>query len=186
MSTLRLRLREETRDAHASVDALFSQHDLSTRTGLGTVLRAHSVALNRTLSALSDQSSAYAQTVHTMIAAIDEDLDALDESAPASSHIDDPDAHVHPLGLIYVIAGSTLGARILLSDIQASGDPRVAAATRYFACPATNEMWKSVSSTLKGWSGQPHEENEIVTSAQTAFSWFEAAHRTVQKASEDV
>ncbi|WP_156807835.1 biliverdin-producing heme oxygenase [Henriciella marina] len=168
------------------MDALFSQHDLSTRNGLSSVLRAHSVALNRTLSALSNQTSTYAKTLQTMIAAIDEDLKALDEAVPGERHFADPAPDVHPLGLIYVIAGSTLGARILLSDIQASGDPKVAAATRYFACPATSEMWKSVSKTLKCWSGQPHEENKIVTSAQTAFSWFEAAHSTVQKASNDV
>lgn len=186
MSTLRLRLREETRDAHESVDALFGQHDLSTREGLATTLQAHSVALRRTLAALPDPASPHAHTLVTMITAIEQDLAALDARPSVACQIDADDTRIHPLGLIYVIAGSRLGARILLAEIRASSDPVVAAATRYFTCPQSEDMWKSVSNTLKVWTGPADEEKEIIASARTAFTWFEAAHRTVQKASTPV
>ena len=184
MSSLRLRLREETRDAHASVDTLFGQHDIATREGLSITLQAHAIALRRTLAALPGrQTFAHARTLLVMLAAIESDLAALDETPSTADQTEEMDSASHPLGLIYVIAGSRLGARILLSDIERSSDPDVASATRYFACPESDEMWKNVSRALKLWTGSEDEEKEIIASAQTAFRWFEAAHRTVQKAS---
>lgn len=183
MSNLRLRLREETRDAHTSVDTLFGQYDIATREGLSITLQAHAIALRRTLAALPGrQTFMHARTLLVMLAAIESDLAALGVPAPDADQVEMKDGDIHPLGLIYVIAGSRLGARILLSDIEGSSDPDVASATRYFACPESDEMWKNVSSALKAWTGSTHEEKEIIASAQTAFLWFEAAHRSVQKA----
>jgi heme oxygenase len=184
MSSLRRRLREETRDAHTSVDTLFGQHDIATREGLSITLQAHAIALRRTLAALPGrQTFTHARTLLVMLAAIESDLAALHVPATNTDQVQVKDGDIHPLGLIYVIAGSRLGARILLSDIQASRDPDVASATRYFACPESDEMWKQVSSQLKAWTGSAEEEKKIIASAQTAFLWFEAAHRSVQKAS---
>ena len=181
---LRSRLREQTRDAHDSVDTLFGQHDLATREGLSITLQAHAIALRRSLAALPGRNSrSYARTLLIMLAAIESDLAALGVSPTGVDQSDPTDTAIHPLGLIYVIAGSSLGARILLSDIRKSNDPDVVSATRYFSCPESAEMWKSVSTTLMRWTGSKDEEKMIIASAQTAFLWFEAAHRSVQKAS---
>lgn len=184
MSNLRLRLREETRDAHTSVDTLFGQHDIATREGLSITLQAHAIALRRTLAALPGrQTFTHARTLLVMLAAIEFDLAALQVPVVSVDQVEPSDGDIHPLGLIYVIAGSRLGARILLADIQASHDPIVATATQYFSCSESDDMWKSVSTQLTAWSGSAEEEKKIIASAQTAFIWFETAHRSVQKAS---
>lgn len=181
--SLRRRLREQTRDAHTSVDALFGQHDIATAEGLSITLQAHAVALSRSLTALTGrQPFSYARTLRVMLAAIEADLATLRVNSPSADQVEVKDNDIHPLGLMYVIAGSRLGARILLSDIEASSDPDVASATRYFSCPESDEMWKNVSTTLKLWAGSEDEENRIIVSARTAFLWFETAHRSVQKA----
>ncbi|RIJ20366.1 hypothetical protein D1224_14660 [Henriciella barbarensis] len=166
-----------------SVDALFGQHEIATREGLSITLQAHAVALRRSLAALpSCQTFSHERTLRVMLAAIEADLATLGVAAPSVDQVEVNDNDIHPLGLMYVIAGSRLGARILLSDIKASSDPVVVFATRYFSCPESDEMWKNVSTTLKLWTGSEDEENKIIASAQTAFLWFETAHRSVQKA----
>lgn len=180
MPDLRWRLRKETRDAHASIDALYGQHDLSTREGLTFVLVAHMTALSWIHDVLPDRLQSEKDAFGAMITAIAADLARLD--APFSLPIRVGGEYAaDPLGLIYVVAGSRLGARILVRQIESSPDHTVRGACRYFTCSEGDDLWQDCRAQLQDWAGEVSEQDDVVAAARAGFACFERAHHDTRR-----
>ncbi|WP_084419591.1 biliverdin-producing heme oxygenase [Henriciella litoralis] len=181
MTNLRMRLRAETREEHALIDDLYGQHDLSGREGLAVFLRAQALALSWCLSALPYAMADRARNLNGMICAIADDLAGL--GAPAQTDRRSPPARfeLEPLGLIYVVAGSRLGARLLVRDVLRSEDATVRTATRFLTCPEGDALWRDVLEELSEWSGSQDEEERIIAAARAGFGWFAIAHQDTHR-----
>ncbi len=181
MPDLRWRLRTETRDAHASIDELYGQHDLSTRDGLTFVLVAHLMALTWIHDVLPAHLEAEKQALDAMINDIAADLAGLDAPFGLPMRVAGSEYASDPLGLIYVVAGSRLGARILVRQIESSPDPIVRKACRYFQSVDGDALWQDCRAQLQTWAGEPVEQDDVVAAARAGFACFERAHRDTQR-----
>jgi heme oxygenase len=75
-------------------------------------------------------------------------------------------------GMLYVLEGSRLGARLLVPDLLAGGSTRVRAATRYLRHGEGHRLWQSFLTHLE--SSQPVREcpDEAIAGARIAFALF--------------
>lgn len=180
MTPLRTRLRNDTQYDHDRIDALYGRYDLTDRADLTDFLQAHALALSWCADAVPSHQAEFSTLMRGLIAAIGDDLTRLD--APAQSHWPAKPNRLRgdPLGLIYVVAGSRLGGRVLVRQILAAEDPVVASATRYLTCPEGDALWKDVQAALKEWTGDSDQEAKLVEGARSAFQYFEDAHFAVQ------
>lgn len=179
-SPLRDQLKQRTRARHDAVEARFDRHDIATLHGLEATLRAHAIALDWCVAVLPGFMVAERNQLKALRFAASCDLRRLglfDQTSPPR-----PDNWTvpHPLGLIYVIAGSRLGARVLLKRLAGSGDERVLAATAYLACPAGDDLWQSTRRALERGTVSPDEQTEIISAAETGFDWFSVALERVE------
>ncbi|MEQ9314813.1 MAG: biliverdin-producing heme oxygenase [Henriciella sp.] len=180
MTPLRTRLRSDTQYDHDRIDALYGRYDLTDRADLSAFLEAHALALSWCTDAIPADRSEFSALMRGLIAAIGDDLAHL--GAPAQSHWPaKPNAlRGDALGLIYVVAGSRLGGRVLVRQILAAEDPVVASATRYFTCTEGDALWQSVQVALQDWTGSSDQEARLVEGARSAFQYYEDAHFAVQ------
>lgn len=79
-------------------------------------------------------------------------------------------------GALYVLEGSRLGAKLLLSELLARGGARVRAATRYLRHGEGQRLWQSFLAHLE--SSQPARAcpAETIAGARAAFALFVAGH----------
>jgi heme oxygenase len=181
MTSLRMRLRTETRKEHALIDELYGQHDLTCREGLAFFLRSQALALSWCQDALPCAMADRARCLNAMICAVADDLAALDEPAQTNWTSAPARFELEPLGLLYVVAGSRLGARLLVRNVERSDDATVRAATRFLTCPEGDRLWRDVLEELKLWSGSQEEEERIIAAARAGFGWFAIAHQDIHR-----
>lgn len=184
---LRWTLREHTCAHHARVEGLFDTLDLSSRSGLVTFLRAQGAALDAIARRLRDDAAA----PYEMVAGIDalrrrigDDLRTLD-AAPVTRDIAMPSPDVHPMGLIYVVAGSRLGARVLARRLAASPDPAVRAADTYLGT-RDDDMWRRFLVLLESEPVASGDTDRILAGADAGFACFEQAFDTAKDYAGDV
>ena len=178
MPNLRLRLREQTQSDHDAVERLFDRHDVSTPTGMTIFLQAHNIALARFDASLSRATAQSTLHIPSLREAIARDLDMLGVEMATPDAQPAPESPPHPLGLIYVIAGSRLGAKILAKRVADSRSPDVRHALAYLTCNDADQMWVQTRTLLERWFGSALIEAQIITSAKTGFQWFaEAFHQ---------
>lgn len=137
-TSLRWRLRDATSDAHARLDAM-TANAFDDRMGYAAFLRGM-----RRFVATAATVTGDAMLVPSL-AALTDDLAALDVDAverDMAPRADDATA----LGWRYVVAGASLGARVLLPKAHALGfDARGA---RYLALQATGTSWRDLQPEL--------------------------------------
>ena len=139
---LRADLRGATAHAHGELDATVMGFDLSTRGGMAAFLRGSARAMAHVAPILDTLPL---PDCAPLTAALKRDLDILGIAGglarvPAAPAPDGPGA---ALGVYYVVAGSRLGAQVLLRDQSTRDDPVLRAATHYLSAPAGREMWAS-------------------------------------------
>jgi heme oxygenase len=83
----------------------------------------------------------------------------------------------HQLGMLYVLEGSRLGARVLLRDIEATGDARMRAATRYLRHGEHDRFWPSFLVALEASQAARRTPQDAVAGAQAAFALFSGDQR---------
>lgn len=81
----------------------------------------------------------------------------------------------HQLGMLYVLEGSRLGARVLLCDIEASGNERMRAATRYLRHGEGHRFWPTFLATLEASHAVRRAPHDAIAGAQAAFALFAPA-----------
>ena len=176
--TLRQRLRLETAADHARVDELFSQFDLTGPVGLGEFLSVSYLAYDCLGEVLQpyDGMVPPAPPLEEILA---------DLSGLGRPRLDWPQrpslSGIHPLGVIYVIAGSHLGGTILHERWRASEDERVKGAGRFLTFLSDRACWSQFLRFLPSVDIGQIERNHVVESAKACFSLYETACRYVMK-----
>lgn len=173
VSTLRDRLRADTRAAHDALDRGFERFDLATREGLGGFLAAHGAALGALRSTPGKGSEQAEALRRDAVAAVEGDLQSLGRQAgPAVAG-----PGLHPSAVLYVLLGSRLGLRVLERRWAASVDPRVAGAGRLFGLAGRVAEWRRFCEEAGAESGEGPEADRVVADAERAFGLYLAALR---------
>ncbi|KCZ56302.1 hypothetical protein HY29_09635 [Hyphomonas beringensis] len=172
MQTLRARLKAETAEDHARLDAMMSQHDLTTPEGLAVYLQINYLALTCLEPVITGHQDL--PPPRLLLSEIRQDLSEL--GAPLPRWEDQPDpGQPHPLGLIYVIAGSSLGARFLYLQWQKAENPAVQNAGRYLSSLKAESDWNLFLGHASEIDADEAEILQIVRSARVGFKIFSSA-----------
>jgi heme oxygenase len=176
LTPLRNVLRQSTTAAHAVVDRRFAAMSAAGLSGYIDFLRASAAAVLPLEQALA------AARVHEILpdwdararsTALRDDLAALGVPAPMA-RVDVPavGGEARQFGMLYVLEGSRLGAKILARDAQASADPRMCAATRYLRHGEGQRLWPSFVERLEASDATTRAPHEAVAGALAAFALF--------------
>jgi heme oxygenase len=171
---LRDRLRAATADAHARLDGLLADLDLRERGAYRTFLEASAAALLPLEDALvaADvarlfpdwRERARGSALHDDLARVGGDARPLRLAAALD--------HAGVLGVMYVLEGSRLGARVLLKLATASPDPVVAGATAYLRHGAGLHLWQGFLARLERHAENLKDAEGAIAGARLAFAHF--------------
>ena len=165
--TLRGRLRDVTAAAHARVDARVGDafHDHHGYAAFLRGMHAFVRCSRRVLGDIDDLAACEA--------ALADDLAVLGVSPLAlETDLATADRGVADLGWRYVVAGSSMGARVLLRRAQALGFDATRGA-RYLALHARGDAWASLLATLEGLRPDAAVEAAACDGARAAFDCAE-------------
>ncbi|MEI4486176.1 hypothetical protein V8J36_08225 [Frigidibacter sp. MR17.14] len=161
-SSLRERLRLDTRAAHDALDERLGTLDLQTPEHLAAFLAVQAEGF----AVLRDGLSADAPEA----ALLDEMLAALATDLGHAPRAAVPAAPLDPLAVRYIALGSRLGTRVMAGRGGAA-----LAASRYFALPPRGEDWKALVATLSAHPAGGPAADRIVRDAAACFDIFSAA-----------
>src|SRR5262245_47418144 len=101
-----------------------------------------------------------------------DDLESLGVQAPIARAVAAAGGAARQFGMLYVLEGSRLGAKILARHAQASADPRVRAATRYLRHGEDQRFWPSFIERLEASAATARAPHEAVAGALATFALF--------------
>jgi heme oxygenase len=174
---LRHRLRNATADAHERLDARFGGLDLQNLADYRQFLEASAAALLPLETAL----------IEAGVGRIFPDWKARSRRRAILNDLGVTGGDYYPLpvprpldfggvlGVMYVLEGSRLGAKVLLNKIVRSANPRVAAATAYLRHGAGQHLWPSFITELERHATTLTGDASAVGGALRAFDLFEQA-----------
>lgn len=166
-SSLRTRLRSDTRVSHNDLDRKVSQFDLTTPFGFVSFLHMQSAAL-RSIAPRAERSDAK-EGISDLLSRAESDLRAIGASHDVGTMDIGP---LHPLAIDYVIAGSRLGTQVLRKRWRATKDPNVRHADAYFSAPNYIEIWKSFCGASDRLSAVGEIADQIVGDADLIFKLY--------------
>jgi heme oxygenase len=180
LTPLRNLLRHSTTAAHAAVDRHFAAMLAAGLSGYTDFLRASAAAVLPLEQALA------AARVHEILpdwdararsTALRDDLAALGAGMPmVRADVAAAGGEARQFGMLYVLEGSRLGAKILARDAQASADARIRAATRYLRHGEGQRFWPSFVERLEASAAAARAPHEAVAGARAAFALFGGPH----------
>lgn len=176
-SSLRDRLRAATSESHAALDAQVAAWRIETTVGYGAFLSASALAIAPLERALERAGVAEwlpdwpGRVRRTVLA---KDLAALGLETPpfATALVPSQDFGA---GLLYVLEGSRLGARVLARQVSASGHDLPLA---YLTQGEGDDLWR----TFLAWLAKPNvgtRTDEVEAGARYGFQYFSDAFETV-------
>ncbi len=171
MTDFAARVKRETLDLHAATERAFAPFDLRVRSGYAAFLRAQAGAVLPLEQAADDAGLGAwlpdwpARRRADLLRA---DLRALGMPAPGPTGAGTFD----PVGIAYVLEGSRHGARVLLRDALAGGDPAVAAATRFLRHVPGPGWWRSFLDALAAYGAEAARADAVLAGAAGAFGLF--------------
>jgi heme oxygenase len=171
---LRGHLREATRPAHARLDAAFGALDLTSRVGYRAFLEATAAALiplEQTLESSGIVEAFSEWPCRVRRHALRADLAALGGTArplplPAPFEPDEM------LGVLYVLEGSRLGARVLIETVAASTDWIVREAAAYLRHGEDARLWPTFLTALAHRAANGADAARVTAGAELAFALF--------------
>lgn len=168
---LRASLRAGTKAAHHSLDRKFSDLDLQSREGYVAFLKAHYLALDQCYQLEGPERSLLPDDPLDAIAA---DLESLGADVPPAWT---PEKPLMPpwLGCVYVVAGSRLGARLLIRIVQDSNDKCVANSVAYLESQQDPAPWSKTLAYLRSDEANALDTTQVVAAANRTFGLFSAA-----------
>lgn len=175
---MRDRLRAATSSSHAALDAVASTFDMETPVGYGAFLAASAAALSPLELALERAGvEAWLQDWprRARRAALARDLAAMDLPAPAIKALPTP-SPAFGAGLLYVLEGSRLGARVLARQVRRAA-PHFPLA--YLAHGEGEDLWRSFLTWLEARPKVGLRTDEAEAGARYGFQCFSAAFETV-------
>lgn len=164
--SLRGRLRDATAVAHARLDARVGDafDDVATYTVFLQGMHAFVRCARNVLGPVDD--------LEACEAALADDLAVLGRPCAASSDDVAPTRELARLGWRYVVAGSSMGARVLLRRAQVLGFDATHGA-RYLALHARGDAWTSLVATLESLQLPAAGVREACDGANAAFACAE-------------
>lgn len=179
--TMRLRdhLRQETRSLHQRTEALLSDLDIRTRSGLNRFLLVHHAAvmpIERRL-AEAEMTERWPFRLTELLTTDLAERDLTPTAGLATSRF----RSAHPLGLCYVLGGSRLGTRFLLKRL-CSGER----APRYLTRAPDEAIWPWTLRLLNSPEAEAASWDAVVTSAEIAFASFADALSLVGTSKESI
>ena len=105
-------------------------------------------------------------------AALDADLAELGIPCPPVATAPRLDGEAFLFGVLYVLEGSRLGARLLTRQILANGDPHLRRATRYLRHGEGKPFWQTFLARLEASIAVRRSPERAVAGAVAAFACF--------------
>lgn len=180
-TSLRTRLKNDTRAFHEELDDMVSRFDLTTPRGLSSFLHMQSMAL-RTIEPHAERAAS-CSALRDLLRRADSDLCLLETRDRQPARVIGP---LHPLAIDYVIAGSRLGTQVLRQKWKAATDPRVLQADAYFSAPRHVELWKSFCLSTEAMSPLGGVADQIVGDACLLFRLYADFARPRQTTDEAI
>jgi len=178
-TSLRTRLRTNTRLAHEQLDQEVSRFDLTTPNGLIGFLDMQSAAFQTLLE--FDASAKTEAMIRDLLERATLDLCELRSSAETVPAAIEP---VHPLSIDYAVAGSRLGSRLLKKRWQAATDPKVRRARAYFSAPSYIDIWASFCDATEAMQSTGPQADQVVKDANRIFHMYHECARTLMLTKE--
>ncbi len=171
-------LRDDTKAAHSRLDAALIKYDLTSAGGLHSYLSVHYLARLH----LSDILFGYddLRDESERLDDLQADISELGAALPVWASRPKR-ANMHALGLIYVMAGSSLGGKVLFKEWDCSRDPVVKNANRFVTRSKDSAVWTKFLAHLGAQSFSHQEIAQIVESANHGFEIFEAANNEIKE-----
>lgn len=167
-------LREETAPAHARVDRHFGA--LIEAGDYGEFLTASASAvlpLEEALTRAGADGLLPDWAERRRGGALHADLAALGITADREADLPlDVGGEAHQFGMLYVLEGSRLGAKVLLADLMTRADPDISGAMHYLRHGAGRRFWPTFLERLEDSSAVARAPQEAVAGAQAAFALF--------------
>lgn len=177
-NTLRDRLRAATYKDHAALDAIASATDVGAAVGYARFLNASAAALTPLELALERAGvDGWLEDwpLRTRRAALARDLAVLGVSTPTAEPAATP-SHSFGVGLLYVLEGSRLGARVLARRVRGAGlDLPIA----YLTHGDDANLWRSFLAWLEAQPKVGLRTDEAVAGARYGFQRFSTAFEAV-------
>ena len=178
-SPLRWRLREETQSAHETLDKRVSAIDLTTEAGYVAFLKAQAAAY----LSIAHLPQAPPQLAIRARLAMD-DLSDLGITTGALHRIEWPGTpEPDPLGVGYVVGGSSLGHRLLLQRWAESDNQRLLRASRFMHYDGLTVLWRETLRALQQVGLDERRCQSVLQSAKACFRIFDLAFEAELSAS---
>ena len=178
MTDLRVRLRAETASSHARLDAALVTYDLTNRSDLSDYLSVHYLARLQIAVIVSEDAARLSN--QQKLADIRSDLEVLSLKPPQCMKRSNSTSY-HPLGLTYVMSGSSLGSKLLYKHWATATDTIVQQAGTFITNSKDSSEWTFFLAHVKTLKVSHDEVSDIVASANSVFEIFEAANDQVKR-----
>jgi heme oxygenase (biliverdin-IX-beta and delta-forming) len=181
-NSLRDTIREATRQSHARLDAAMNQVDLGRRRNYADFLRGQAEALFPLEAALEENGISellpdWEQRRRSP--ALEHDLAALDTGVdPLPMPVlnrGGNDCSPEMLGIMYVLEGSRMGARVILARIAEAPDSEILGATAFLRHGFGRRFWPTFLDRLEHNLPARANPARAIAGAQLAFGMFECA-----------
>jgi heme oxygenase (biliverdin-IX-beta and delta-forming) len=173
--SIRHLLRSETATDHANVDARFSALiDLGTA-GYGEFLRLSAAAICPLEQALLEgkvECILPDWEERSRRAALRADLADFGIADPTLAQRPSLGEEAHQFGVLYVLEGSRLGARVLARRLLASANLPAPCAVRYLRHGEGRPLWQTFLERLESSAAVRRSPTDAIAGARTAFAWF--------------
>ena len=173
--SVRRHLRTATNDLHSDLDARLAPLITQGDTGYAKFLSCSAAALLPIERALGEAGIAavlpdWPQRSRSEALRLDlSDLSLPEPSSPPSAKIG---GRAFQLGMVYVLEGSRLGARLLLREAQFTLGPAARAAMRYLSHGQGLPLWQTFLQRLEASPDVCREPEHAAAGARAAFQLF--------------
>ncbi len=175
--SIRDAIRDATRLSHGRLDAAMDWVDLGRPNYYSGFLRGQAEALFPIETALERNGideilPDWAQRARTP--ALEHDLAALDTACDPLP-IPTLDGAAEMLGVVYVLEGSRMGARVILSRLADQPNSSILGATAYLRHGFGKRFWPTFLDVLENHPEARARRDRVIDGAQIAFGMFESA-----------
>lgn len=177
VSSLRTRLRDDTRPAHERVDTAYRSCDIATPEGLGFFLSDHL----RAFAGLSLEDGAGRSRAEALraeyCAALETDLAALGLPAPQPGRR----LQVTPVPALYIFLGSRRGAQMMQRYWAAHARGAARQAGAFLSLDPCNAEWRQLCLDLSAQSADGPCADRMVAETNAIFDLFDPQHAAPPK-----
>ena len=178
MNDLRVILRSKTASAHAQLDLALGEYNLTRRSDLSNYLRVHYLARLHLEDIFSTKEMRLSN--QQKLNAIQSDFEVLGAELPQRMKRNNISSY-HPIGLTYVMAGSSLGSKVLYKRWTASTDVIVQRAGKFITNAKDNSEWVVFLAHIGSLKVSQNEIDDIVLSANDVFEIYKTANDQVKE-----